>query len=124
MDDELRRMVEAGELFAAMRNRPSKLTPRHTYMSTNERLMKFLQATPEQQSAIDRILDGLVDAQRRDGPLLLGMGAGAKKLGVSRATLWRMIQAHRISKVEVLPGSFRVRAADIEAVADGKAVTR
>jgi len=50
------------------------------------------------------------------GPLLLGMGAGAKLLGVSRATFWRMIKAGRLTKVEVLPGSFRVRRSDIEAI--------
>ena len=51
------------------------------------------------------------------GPLLLGMGTGAKLLGVSRATFWRMIRAGRLTKVEVLPGSFRVRRADVEAIA-------
>ena len=90
----------------------------------NERLMKFLQATPEQQVAIDRILDGFLEVPRTSGPLLLGMGAAAKRLGVSRATLWRMIQARRLVKVEVLPGSFRVRCADIEGIAAGKAVAQ
>jgi excisionase family DNA binding protein len=52
------------------------------------------------------------------------MGAGARLLGVSRATLWRMIRAGRLDKVEVLPGSFRVRRADLEAVASGKAVAK
>jgi len=52
----------------------------------------------------------------------LGMGAGAKLLGVSRATFWRMIKAGRLTKVEVLPDSFRVRRADVEALAGGKEV--
>jgi excisionase family DNA binding protein len=86
---------------------------------SNERLLKFLQASPEQQALIDRILNGEVEPApvAAKGPLLLGMGAGANLLGVSRATLWRMIQAGRLSKVEVLPGSFRVRRADVEAIA-------
>ena len=85
---------------------------------SNDLLMRFLQATPEQQGLIERILDGraAVMAPAPAGPLLLGMGAGAKLLGVSRATLWRMIRAGRLVKVEVLPGSFRVRRADIEAI--------
>jgi len=85
----------------------------------NERLLRFLQATPEQQTAIDRILEGRMEPAPEPprGPLLLGMGTGAKLLGVSRATFWRMIKAGRVTKVEVLPGSFRVRRADLEALA-------
>ena len=52
--------------------------------------------------------------------LLLGMGAAAGFLGVSRTTLWRMIRGGQIAKVEVLPGSFRVRRADLEAIAAAK----
>ena len=90
-----------------------------TAINPNERLLKFLQATPEQQAAIDRILDGKMEppAPPMTGPLLLGMGDGAKLLGVSRATFWRMIKAGRLAKVEVLPGSFRVRRADVEGIA-------
>ena len=84
----------------------------------NERLMRFLQATPEQQEAIDRILDGHAPtASAPNGPLLMGMSAAAKFIGVSRATLWRMIKLGRLAKIEVLPGSFRVRRADLEAIA-------
>jgi len=53
-------------------------------------------------------------------PLLLGMTASAKLLGVSRATLWRMIKGGVLQKVEVLPGSFRLRRADLEAIAAGQ----
>lgn len=85
--------------------------------------MRFLQATPEQQAAIDRILEGRMEpaAEPPKGPLLLGMGAGAKLLGVSRATFWRMIRAGRLTKVEVLPGSFRVRRGDVEGIAAPRA---
>ena len=90
-----------------------------TANNPNERLLRFLQATPEQQAAIDRILEGKMEQAPAPvtGPLLLGMGTGAKLLGVSRATFWRMIRAGRLTKVEVLPGSFRVRRADVEAIA-------
>lgn len=92
----------------------------------NERLMRFLTATPEQQELIDRILDGRCDVKPAApmGPLLLGMSAGAKLLGVSRATMWRMIKAGKLMKVEVLPGSFRVRRTDVEAVAAGQEVVK
>jgi excisionase family DNA binding protein len=86
--------------------------------NSNERLLKFLQATPEQQIAIDRILDGQVDGARKpNGPLLVSMGKAAKCLGVSRPTLWRLIKAGKLTKVEILPGCFRVRRTDLEAVA-------
>ena len=89
----------------------------------NDLLMRFLQSTPEQQAVVDRILEGKAQAAPAtvSGPLLVGMGAGARLLGVSRATLWRMIRAGRLDKVEVLPGSFRVRRADLEGIA-GKGV--
>ena len=88
----------------------------------NERLMRFLQATPEQQAAIDHILEGKIEPEPkpRTGPLLLGMGPAAKYLGVSRGTLYRMIQAGKLKRVEILPGSSRVRREDVEAIVDGK----
>jgi excisionase family DNA binding protein len=90
--------------------------------NSNGRLLRFLQATPEQQKLIDEILDGRMPSAPKaaSGPLLMGMGAGAKFLGVSRPTLWRMIKAGKLTKVEVLAGSFRLRRADLELLAAGK----
>ena len=91
----------------------------------NERLLKILQASPEIQSEIDRVLDSRPSSLRSEpptGPLLLGMSAAAKFIGVSRATLWRMCRSNRLQKVEILPGSFRIRRADIEALAAGRKV--
>jgi excisionase family DNA binding protein len=86
----------------------------------NERLLRYLGATSEQQAAIDRILAGQTPSDSApQAPLLLGMGAAAALLGVSRATLWRMLNAGRLSRVEVLPGSYRVRRAELEAFAKG-----
>lgn len=90
--------------------------------NNNDRLMRILQATPAQMEIIDKVLNGEVHSTviPATGPLLLGMGAGAGFLGVSRATLWRMIRAGKLHKVEVLPGSFRVRRSDLESIAMGK----
>jgi excisionase family DNA binding protein len=92
-----------------------------TNSNSNERLMKILQATPEQQAAIDRVLEGKAPTKIEvTGPLLLGMSAAAKFLGVSRPTLWRMLKHGRFPKVEILPGSFRIRRADLEIFVGGK----
>ena len=91
-------------------------------MTTDQRLMKLLNASPQQLEAIDEVLERrtIDPSPTTQGPLLLGMSASAKFLGVSRATLWRMIKAGLLQKVEVLPGSFRLRRADLEAVAAGR----
>ncbi len=92
--------------------------------NANDRLLKILQSPPAIQAQIDLILEGKQPTRNESnsGPLLLGMTAAAKLLGCSRATLWRMCRANRLARVEVLPGSFRVRRADLEAIAAGKAV--
>lgn len=83
--------------------------------STELRLSKFLQANAAQKIAIDKILGG-GPIGRKQQPLLLKLGDGAKLLGVSRATLWRMIKSGKIVPVEILPGTHRVSRADLEAL--------
>ncbi len=51
------------------------------------------------------------------GPALVRMGAAAKYLGVSRATLWRMVRDGGIEQVEVRRDSFRMRKVDLERLA-------
>ena len=91
-------------------------------MNTEERLKRLFEASPEQIGAIDVVLEGKIQKRpmATPGPLLMGMSASAKLLGVSRATLWRMTKAGLIQKIEVLPGSFRLRRADLEAIAAGQ----
>ncbi len=89
----------------------------------NQRLIRILQATPQQQSEIDRILEGLAlpEPEPVRGPLLLTATQAAKLSGLSRSTLWRLEKRRLLSRVEVLPGTFRFRRADIEALARGTA---
>ncbi|MCH8513880.1 MAG: helix-turn-helix domain-containing protein [Kiritimatiellae bacterium] len=42
------------------------------------------------------------------------MGKAAQYMGVSRPTMWRMIRDGRLEKVEILPGSHRMRRADLD----------
>ena len=90
--------------------------------TANERLLKILQASPDQLQAVDRVLDGELPFEPRvlDAPLLLGMGDAARLLGVSRGTLWRMLQAGTFEKVELYRGSHRIRRVDIEDFLFGK----
>ena len=67
-------------------------------MDANERMLKILQASPDQQALIDAILEGRKpDEQTIQGPLLMGVEKGAKFMGVSRTTLWRIITPHTIT---------------------------
>ena len=91
-------------------------------MNSEDRFKRLFAASPEQLEAIDSILE--FGIQKRPmastGPLLMGMSASTKLLGVSRATLWRMTKAGLLQKIEVLPGSFRLRREDLEAIAAGQ----
>jgi excisionase family DNA binding protein len=90
--------------------------------TVNERLLRFLGATAEQQEAIDRILEGrlapLSAAVDVKGPLLLRVKDAAELLGVHRATIWRLVKAGRLETVELL-GSLRVRREDVVTLAGG-----
>ncbi len=94
-----------------------------TGLSSEQRLLKMLQASPEQRAAVDRILLGQVApeamvARAPNGPLLMRVKDAAALLGVHRATIWRLVKAGRLEGVELL-GSLRVRRADVEALAGG-----
>ena len=93
-------------------------------MTTMEELMQAALSAPEERKqAALAVLRGDAPqpaARPATGPLLLKMGVAANLLGVSRCTLWRLLGAGKIGKVELLRGSYRVRREDIEALAAGK----
>ena len=90
---------------------------------TNDLLAAMLAATPEKKELALKVLHGEMPggiSKVSMGPLLLGMGGGARFLGVSRATFWRILKTGKIKRVELFPGSYRVRREDLEALAAGK----
>jgi len=80
-------------------------------------------AKPENRYRALLILTEQEPSESFDGPLLLTMGESASLLGISRATLWRMIRAGRLEKVEIYANAFRLRRADILSLIAGKAVS-
>ena len=92
-------------------------------MTVLEEVMQAaLGAGDDRKQAALKVLRGEAAESARvvRGPLLMGIKAGAKFLGVSRATLWRAVCAGRLQKVELFPGSYRVRREDLEALARGR----
>ena len=87
---------------------------------TADLLAAILSATPERKAAALHALKGTPPLQSvtlAAGPLLMSMGKAAVFLGVGRSTLWRMIRSGRLVKVELFPGCFRIRRADLESLA-------
>jgi hypothetical protein len=93
----------------------------HEGMIPQELLIRVMRSSPEQQAAIRHVLDE-VPSLTQPGPLLTNMSSGARRLGVSRGTLWRMCKAGILERVELAPGVVRLRCADLEALAAKKSV--
>jgi excisionase family DNA binding protein len=86
---------------------------------TEEFLRAFLNANPQRREQALKMLTG--EAERpRSAPLLLTFGKAAEYLVVSRTTMWRMIKAGIVGRVEVYSGTYRVRKEEIEALVDKK----
>ena len=92
---------------------------------TNDELIQAVfKAEPERKSRALRILQGEDLLLKIDEPLLLTMGEATELIPCSRATLWRIVKAGRLTKVELYPGSYRLRRSDVVALANGEAVSR
>ena len=95
-----------------------------TQTNQNERLIKLLQAPPQVQAEIDRILAGGISAATEldNKPALLTLRACAKYLSCSRASIYRLIAAGKLRRTYLLAGSPRIFREDLEAIASGKGV--
>jgi hypothetical protein len=90
---------------------------------SNDSLIRAIFSAPDEAKAKAlAILEGRETFDTESGPLLLTMGEAVKLIPCSRATLWRILKAGRLQKVELYPGAFRLRRADVVALASGKAV--
>ena len=68
-------------------------------MDIEDRLKRLFAASPEQMEAIEGILEFGVQkkSMASSGPLLMGMSASAKLLGVSRPTLYSLMESHGLA---------------------------
>ncbi|MGE4489185.1 MAG: helix-turn-helix domain-containing protein [Kiritimatiellales bacterium] len=95
---------------------------------TNEQIIQAVfSATDEAKECALEVLEGRANSPSEpqdNDALLLSMGEAAELLNISRATLWRTLKSGRLTKVELYPGAYRLRRADVVALAAGKAVRR
>ncbi len=80
-------------------------------------------ATDEAKEQALEVLEGRASSPSEplSDPVLLRMGEAAELLHISRATLWRIIKAGRLEKVELYPGAYRLRRSDIlDLIAGGR----
>ena len=90
---------------------------------SNDRLIQAVfTATDDAKESALEILEGraISSSESLSDPLLLQMGDAAKLLNISRATLWRMIRAGRLNKIEIYPNAYRLRRSDILDLVAGK----
>lgn len=94
-------------------------------MDTHDRLLKYLQATPEKLAAIDRILDDQGEDDSRADPAvppdrrLFTLTGAARELGVSRATIHRMLADGRLPGTETRAGRRRIPSHAITTLVKG-----
>ena len=90
---------------------------------SNDKLFQAVfTATDEAKERALEILEGQEPPLGNDGPLLLSMGEACDLMGLSRSSLWRLLKSGRLEKIELHPGSFRIRKADIHTLIEESGV--
>lgn len=80
---------------------------------TNDLLAAVASAPAARRVAALKLLRG---EPQSSGPLLMRMGSAAQYMGLSRGTFARLMEKNRIQRIEIYPGSFRIRRADLDAI--------
>ncbi len=84
-------------------------------MGKEELIGRILAATPEQIRAVERALSGDKAAPEVTDTRLLTFSEAARRMNVSRQTIWRMVKEGRLPTVETRPDRYRVPAAALTA---------
>ena len=83
-------------------------------MGKEELIGRILAATPEQIKMVERALSGEKAMEVTDTRLLT-FSEAARRMNVSRQTIWRMVKEGRLPTVETRPDRYRVPAAALTA---------
>ena len=92
--------------------------------ATNERLAAILAANPKTLARIDAILDGedSTSGEKHDADCrTVTFTDAARRMGVSRMTIYRLVKAGRLRVVPLL-GVNRIALSSVEDYANGKGV--
>lgn len=98
--------------FAMSASGPNRPTRKET-MNIETRLKKLMVATPSQLNKIDAILDGRVASSNITDMVLLTISSAARKTGLSRNSVYRLIADGKLVTVPLRNGSRRIRQADL-----------
>ena len=90
----------------------NRLTRKET-MNIETRLKKLMLATPSQLNKIDDILNGRTPTNHVTDMVLLTVSAAARKTGLSRNSVYRLIADGKLVTVPLRNGSRRIRQADL-----------
>lgn len=82
-------------------------------MNIETRLKKLMVATPSQLNKIDAILDSRVASSNITDMVLLTISSAARKTGLSRNSVYRLIADGKLVTVPLRNGSRRIRQADL-----------
>ena len=77
-------------------------------MSDQELIMTLLQSTPETRARVADLLKGKPTETEPTDRKLLTLTAAAGVLGISRQTVWRMVNDGRLPTIELRAGRHRV----------------
>ena len=87
-------------------------------MTTEARFAKLLSATPDQLATIDGVLEGKA-IQETTSMKLFTLSSAARKLGVSRATVWRMVTGGSLRTIYIRDNAKRIAESELVRIARG-----
>lgn len=88
-------------------------------MSNEQRMMRLLTANPATLARVDAVLNGTDSKPTKDDDVrLCTYTEAAKKLNLSRPTIYRLVQAGRLETVH-LNGTRRIKLKSIAAFIEG-----